>query len=90
MGYMGSHRRPQVARRLARIEGHFRGIRKMLDEGRSYSEIVHQVSAVKSSLDGVVQVIVEDLVEDCIARNERSEPLRRSMLELQQVIASSR
>lgn len=87
---MASHKRPDVEKRLARIEGHFRAIRGMLDEGRSYSEIVHQISAVRSSLDSVIQVIVDDLVEDCIARNEEGQPLKKTVLELRQVIASSR
>lgn len=58
---------PQKARidkkRLARIEGHVKGIRKMIDEDKSYSDIVQQISAVRAPLDGVIEVMVQDLVE---------------------------
>jgi DNA-binding FrmR family transcriptional regulator len=54
---------PQKARidkkRLARIEGHVKGIRKMIDEYKS----VQQISAVRAPLDGVIEVMVQDLVE---------------------------
>ena len=87
---MAQHKRKQVGLRIKRIHGHVHAITKMLDEGRSYSEIVHQVSAVRAALDGVVQVIVDDLVEDCVAKMERREPLEKTLLELQAVVASRR
>ncbi len=35
----------------------------MVDEERGYPEIVQQISAVRSALDGVTEVIVKDLLE---------------------------
>src|SRR5208283_5417323 len=65
---LGHHKRPEVEKRLARIEGHVHGIRKMLEEDRSYSDIVHQISATISALESVNQVIVDDLVEGTISK----------------------
>ena len=87
---MSSHKRKDVSRRIARIHGHVHGIAEMLDEGRSYSEIVHQISAVRSSLDSVIQVIVNDLVEDCIGKAAAKEPMTKSLQELQMVVAEIR
>ena len=87
---MGQHKRKQVALRMKRIHGHVHAITKMLDEGRSYSEIVHQVSAVRAALDGVTQVIVEDLVEDCLSKMDQKEPFRDTLNELQAVVARIR
>jgi DNA-binding FrmR family transcriptional regulator len=87
---LASHKRADVARRVARIHGHVHAINEMLDEGRSYTEIVHQIVAVRSALDSVIQVIVDDLVEDCVARAEKKEPLAESLEELQQVVAKIR
>lgn len=87
---MAQHKRPEVDRRLARIEGHVRAIKRMLQDGRSYPEIVHQVSAVRSSLDSVVQVIVEDLVEDCVSKADKNESVNSSIVELKEVIARAR
>jgi DNA-binding FrmR family transcriptional regulator len=90
MAYMATHKRAEVARRVARIHGHVHAIKGMLDDGRSYSEIVHQIVAVRSALDSVIQVVVDDLVEDCAARADRNEPLTESLAELQQVVAKIR
>ncbi len=87
---MATHRRDDVARRVARIHGHVHAINEMLDDGRSYSEIVHQIIAVRSALDSVIQVIVDDLVEDCVAKSEKKENLTDSLAELKQVVATIR
>jgi len=87
---MSSHRRTDVAKRISRIHGHVHGILEMLEQGRSYSEIVQQISAVKAGLDSAVQVIVEDLVEDCVAKSGRSKSINEPVLELKEVIARSR
>ncbi len=82
--------RPQVNNRLARIEGHVRAIRKMLQEDRTYAEIVHQVAAIRASLDGVIEVIVGDFVQDDAATAKKGKSVNNTVLELQQVVASSR
>ena len=85
---MSKHKRPEVDTRLSKIEGHVKAIRKMIHEDRTYPEIVHQVVAVRASLDGVIEIIVDDLVEDCIASAKKGTPLSDTVLELQQVVAS--
>lgn len=87
---MSKHRRPEVDDRLARIEGHVRAIRKMLNEDRAYPEITHQIAAVRASLDGVIEVIVDDLVEHCVSGAKRGDSVKETVLELQQVVASRR
>jgi CsoR family transcriptional regulator, copper-sensing transcriptional repressor len=87
---MSNHKRPEVDSRLARIEGHVRAVRKMVNDNRTYPEIVHQVAAVRASLDGIIDVIMEDLVEDCVASAKKGKSVSDTVLELQQVVASSR
>ncbi len=87
---MASHKREDVAKRIARIHGHVHGIMEMLEQGRSYSEIVQQISAVQAGLDSAVQTIVEDLVEDCIAKSGKNKSASQAALELQEVIARTR
>jgi CsoR family transcriptional regulator, copper-sensing transcriptional repressor len=57
---MTHHKKPEISKRLARIEGHVRGIQKMVNEGKSYADIVQQISAVRAALDGVVEVMVNE------------------------------
>jgi DNA-binding FrmR family transcriptional regulator len=87
---MSNHKRPEVDTRLARIEGHMKAVRTMLKDNRTYPEIVHQIAAVRASLDGVIDVIVEDLVEDCVATARKGKSVSGTVLELQQVVAGSR
>ena len=87
---MSRHKRPEVDIRLSKIEGHVRAIRKMLHEERTYPEIVHQVAAVRASLDGIIEVIVDDLVEDCVASAKKGTSVNGTVLELPQVVASIR
>jgi DNA-binding FrmR family transcriptional regulator len=87
---LADHKRKDVAKRVARIHGHIHAVKEMLDEGRSYSEIVHQIAAVRSALDSVIQVIVDDLVEDCVVKTERKESISDNLLELQQIVSKMR
>jgi len=60
---MTHHKLPEVKKRLARIEGHVKGITKMIDEGKGYPEIVQQITAVRAALDSTMELIILDLAE---------------------------
>jgi len=87
---LASHKRKEVAERVAKIHGHVHAVKDMIEEDRSYSEVVHQMVAIRSALDSVIQVIVDDLVEDCVAKAEKKEPMTDSLVELQQIVARIR
>ena len=57
------HEKHDADIRLARIEGHVKAVRKMISQDRNHSDIIQQISAVRAALDGVVEVMVHDLVE---------------------------
>jgi len=70
---MTHHKLPEVKKRLARIEGHVRGISKMIDDGKGYPEIVQQITAVRAALDSAMGIIIEDLAEhvsQCTTNNK--------------------
>ena len=87
---MANHKRKEIARRLARIRGHVQAINEMVEKGRPYPEVVHQIAAVRSALDSAIKVIVDDLVEECVQEADRKESLAVSLLELQQVVGNER
>lgn len=60
---MTHHKTPEVAARLAKIEGHVKGIRKMIDEGKGYPEVMHQITAVRAALDRTMGIMIDDLIE---------------------------
>ena len=87
---MSNHKRPELISRVAKIHGHIHAVKEMLDEGRPYDEIVQQITAVRAALDKVNLLIVDDLVEDCVAKMQKKEPFEDSLVQLQAVVAKMR
>lgn len=56
----------KVVNRLARIEGHVRSIKEMVDADRDCSEVLIQIAAVRKALDNTAKVILKDHLEHCI------------------------
>lgn len=56
----------RVKNRLSRAEGQLRGINKMMDEGRDCSEILAQLTAVRSSIDRVIKLVGVNNLLDCV------------------------
>jgi DNA-binding FrmR family transcriptional regulator len=86
---MTGAQRAAVANRLATIEGHFHALHRMVDDGRTYREIVQQLVAVRSSLDSVVRVIVDDLANESVQASRGGPGVRSTVLELRDVVASA-
>jgi DNA-binding FrmR family transcriptional regulator len=55
------------AKRLARIEGQVRGIRRMIDEDTYCIDILTQVSAVTKALQSVAVGLLDQHVRHCVA-----------------------
>ena len=51
---------------MARLIGHLESIRTMIESGRDCSEVLIQLSAVGSAINGVSRVILKDHLEHCI------------------------
>ena len=49
----------KLLRRLAIIEGQFRGVKKMVEEERYCVDVIMQTEAVKSALSGVEDALLE-------------------------------
>ena len=56
-----------VVNRLARAIGHLESVKRMVEEGRDCSEVLIQLAAVRSALNGTAKVILKDHLEHCIA-----------------------
>ena len=58
--------------RLSRIEGHVRGVKKMLAEHRDCDDVLTQVSGVKAAITQVAILLLEGHLETCVAAGLRS------------------
>ncbi len=61
----------QIVHRLSRIEGHVRGIKQMVQEGRPCPEVLVQVAAVRGALDRTARLILDEHLNECVARAAR-------------------
>ena len=52
--------------RLKRSEGQLRGIQKMIEEERDGIDIITQLSAVRSSVDRVIELLITENLMECI------------------------
>lgn len=64
---MNNHKHhKQVIERLSRAEGHLRGIKKMVEEGKECEEVLIQISAVQAALKNLSVIILQDHLDHCI------------------------
>jgi DNA-binding FrmR family transcriptional regulator len=87
---MSSSAQQSVAKRLARIEGQVRGIRRMVEERRYCIEIIQQLTAARRALDQAsLQVMnghINTCVSDAIRKREGTEKINELMRTLHQFI----
>ena len=55
-----------VLNRLSRAIGHMESIKRMVEDGRDCSEVLIQLSAVKSAINNTGKIILQDHIEHCI------------------------
>ena len=55
-----------VINRIARAVGHLSAVRGMVEDGRDCTEVLVQLAAVRSAINGVCEVILKDHLEHCI------------------------
>lgn len=55
-----------VSNRLSRAIGHLESIQRMVEDGRDCTEILIQLSAVKSAINNTGKVILQDHIKHCI------------------------
>lgn len=66
-GHVHTHQNTKaVLNRLSRAIGHLESIKRMVEDGRDCTEVLIQLSAVKSALNNTGKVILQDHIEHCI------------------------
>ena len=60
--------RESVIKRLARIEGHVRAVKRMVEEDTDCPDVLVQIAAVRAALNGVGRLILEDHMQGCMLK----------------------
>ena len=74
-----------VLNRVASIEGHLRGIRKMIEDDQYCVDVLKQTYAVEKALHKLEAVLVEGHLESCVPegfQDGRSDDMIRELTEL--------
>ena len=71
----------EVVRRLRSVQGHVRGVEKMVEEGDvTYADIVLQTSAIFSAIRSINTVLLKDFVEERAGRDGASEEMIKDLI----------
>jgi DNA-binding FrmR family transcriptional regulator len=63
---MHDERTVDILRRLKSVEGHVRGITRMVEEGAYCVEVVHQIVAVQRALKKVSALVLDRHLHTCV------------------------
>ncbi|MGH2063233.1 metal-sensitive transcriptional regulator [Aerococcus urinaeequi] len=59
----------KIVNRLKRSDGQLHGVLNMMEEGKDCVDIVTQLSAVRSSIDRTISLIVAGNLVECVQEN---------------------
>ena len=66
-GHHHSHTQTKnVHNRMSRLIGHLESTKRMIEDGRDCSEVLVQLSAVRSAINSVGKIILKDHLEHCV------------------------
>ena len=71
----------EVLRRLKSVEGHVRGVAKMVeDEDVTYADVVQQTNAIFSAIRRINTVLLKDFVEERAGKEGVSEEMVKDLV----------
>ncbi len=65
-GHVHTNKKAVLAR-MARIKGHWESVMRMVEDDRDCAEVLIQLSAVRSAINNVGKVILQDHIKECIS-----------------------
>ncbi len=80
MKVQGEATKEELQRRLKRIEGQVRGVQRMLDEDRDCHEIIQQLAAIRSAVQGASLVFMRQYASDCLMGADKTDRAARDVL----------
>ncbi|MDQ3840948.1 MAG: metal-sensitive transcriptional regulator [Actinomycetota bacterium] len=81
MGNLQEGTKSEVLRRLKSVEGHVRGVGKMVEGGDvTYAEVVQQTNAIFSAIRRINAVLLKDFVEERAEEEGVSEEMVKDLV----------
>ncbi len=63
---MGDERTTDIVRRLRSVEGHVRGVERMVEEGAYCIDVVNQIVAIQRALKKVSGLVLDQHLHSCV------------------------
>ena len=60
--------KPDILRRLAYIEGHLQGVRRMIEEDKYCVDVLKQTYAVRRAIEKLEGLILENHLQGCVVQ----------------------
>lgn len=83
----------EILRRLRCVEGHVRGVARMIEEGESCPSVLRQIMAVQGALDKVGQILIHDHLIMCVPKtlqDDESRELKKMLTDLSEILIGAR
>jgi DNA-binding FrmR family transcriptional regulator len=77
--------RSDVQKRLKTVEGHIRGIQRMVEEDAYCIDLIRQIQAVQSALGKISTIILDDHLHTCLITAVRGEDVEEREKMLQEI-----
>ena len=71
----------KIVNRLKRSDGQLHGVLNMIDEGKDCADIVTQLSAVRSSIDRAISLIVAENLVECVQESIKEGSTREESIQ---------
>jgi CsoR family transcriptional regulator, copper-sensing transcriptional repressor len=66
-----------VIRRLQSVEGHVRGIQRMVEDDKYCIDVIKQIGAVQAALGKVQEIVLDQHLHSCVTTAIRSDDAER-------------
>ena len=81
VGNLQDGAKSEVLRRLKSVEGHVRGVAKMVEGGDvSYADVVQQTNAIFSAIRNINTVLLKDFVEERAQKEGASQEMVKDLM----------
>lgn len=71
----------QIINRLKRTEGQLRGIQKMIEEDKECVDVITQLSAVRSSVDRIMGMIIAQNLKNCLENPNQDQAVQNAKID---------
>jgi len=78
--------KPDLLKRMNRIEGQVRGVHRMIEQDRYCPEVLTQIAAVRAALDRVGLILLEHHTRGCIVETVQAGESDEAVAELMSVM----